>query len=168
MTDTTNSQPLTVNITSWNVGGLNVNVRKYKMKDVYTQAKVKPDIIAVQEHKLDEFAVQAVGKLICRDLLTLCSPGLKGTRGDGTGGTALFIHKSFKIVETGNSPDGFHTWAKLLKDGHEFIVASVYGPHSPTTRAQQWERLRNTFPHTNLILCGDWNMVEKAVDSSGE
>ncbi|OAE26838.1 hypothetical protein AXG93_1429s1030 [Marchantia polymorpha subsp. ruderalis] len=110
----------------------------------------------------------AIGHLLSRDLQTVCAPGQKGVRGEGTGGTALLIHKSLKIRASGTSEDGYVTWAQVEKGGHEVYIASVYGPHSPGGRAAHWTQLRNLFPHTNVILCGDWNMVDNASDSSGE
>lgn len=95
-------------------------------------------------------------------------PGSERHEGNGIGGTALFIHKSFRIMSSGISEDGYLTWAQVTKEGHEFFVASVYGPHSPGARAAHWTALRNMFPHTEIILCGDWNMVQQPADSSGE
>ncbi|OAE25858.1 hypothetical protein AXG93_2145s1570 [Marchantia polymorpha subsp. ruderalis] len=142
--------------------------RKYKVKDFIGNSRDKPDVIAVQEHKLDVFAMTAIGHLLSRDLHTICSPGYKGVRGEGTGGTALLIHRSFKIIKTGTSEDGYVTWAQIEKGGHKVYIALVYGPHSLGARAAHWAQLRNMFPHTNIILCGDWNMVECPTDSSRE
>lgn len=168
MIHTPQPTPLTLNLLSWNVGGLNGATRKYKLKDFYTHTHDKPDILAIQEHKVDSFAMTAIGHLLSRDLQTVCAPGQKGVRGEGTGGTALLIHKSLKIRASGTSEDGYVTWAQVEKGGHEVYIASVYGPHSPGGRAAHWTQLRNLFPHTNVILCGDWNMVDNASDSSGE
>ncbi|OAE25856.1 hypothetical protein AXG93_2145s1550 [Marchantia polymorpha subsp. ruderalis] len=112
--------------------------------------------------------MMAIGHLLSRDLQTVCAPGQKGVRGEGTWGTALLIHKSLKIRESGTSEDGYITWAQVEKGGHEVYIASVYGPHSPGGRAAHWTHLRNLFPHTNVILCGDWNMVDNASNSLGE
>lgn len=61
--------------------------------------------------------------------------------------------------------DGFSVWAQLSKQGHEFLVASTYGPHTPSKRAAIQNRLRNSFLQTNILLCGDWNMVDLLEDS---
>lgn len=45
-------------------------------------------------------------------------------------------------------------------------MASIYGPHTLGKRAALWNRLRNSFSHTNILLCGDWNMVDLPEDSS--
>lgn len=71
-------------------------------------------------------------------------------------------------MSSGISEDGYVTWAQVIKEGHEFFVASVYGPHSPGARAAHWTALRNMFSHTDIILCGNWNMVQQPADSSGE
>ncbi|OAE26489.1 hypothetical protein AXG93_815s1520 [Marchantia polymorpha subsp. ruderalis] len=154
--------------TTENVGGLNGATRKYKVKDFIGNSRDKPDIIVVQEHKLDVFAMNSIGRLVSREMQTFCAPGSKEARGEGTGGTALLIHRSFKILKTGTSDDGYVTWAQIANGGHELYVASVYGPHSLGARAAHWARLRNLFPHTNVIMCGDWNMVKQPTDSSGE
>lgn len=125
-------------------------------------------MLAIQEHKLDRFAMTAIGHLLSRELQTICAPGQKGARGEGTGGTALLIHRSIKIWASGTSEDEYVTWAQVEKGGHEWHIALVYGPHSPGARAEHWTKLRNLFPHTNVILCGDWNLVENPLDSSGE
>lgn len=75
--------PLSLKLVSWNVGGLNGTTRKYKIKELYYNSQVRPDILAIQEHKLDEFAISAVGNPLSRDLRTVCSPGQKGMRGNG-------------------------------------------------------------------------------------
>ncbi|OAE26480.1 hypothetical protein AXG93_815s1430 [Marchantia polymorpha subsp. ruderalis] len=168
MTDAQQGMPLTLNILSWNVGGLNGSTRKYKVKDFVGKARDKPDVIAIQEHKLDVFSMTAIGHLLSRELHTICSPGQKGVRGEGTGGTALLIHRSFRVLQQGTSEDGYVTWAQIEKGGHEIYIASIYGPHTPGARAAHWAHLRNMFPHTNIILCGDWNMVERSTDASGE
>ncbi|OAE19803.1 hypothetical protein AXG93_715s1010 [Marchantia polymorpha subsp. ruderalis] len=131
-------------------------------------SKTRPEIIALQEHKVDGFAMTAIGNLLNRDFRVVCAPGQRGARGEGTGGTALLIHKSLRIKASGKTDDGFLVWAMVAKEDQEFYIASVYGPHTPGTRAGHWNAMRNSFPHTNLILCGDWNMVENLADSSGE
>ncbi|OAE30687.1 hypothetical protein AXG93_402s1000 [Marchantia polymorpha subsp. ruderalis] len=101
------------------MGGLNGSTKKYKVKDFIGNTRDKPDIIAVQEHKLNVFAMTAIGHLLSRDLHTICSPGQKRVRGKGTGGTALLIYKSFKIITACTSEDGWSAyegdprWARL-------------------------------------------------------
>ncbi|OAE25854.1 hypothetical protein AXG93_2145s1530 [Marchantia polymorpha subsp. ruderalis] len=148
------------------VGGNQIS-RRGKTKDVDT-ISLSTDVLAIQEHKLDRFAMTAIGHLLSRELQTICAPCQKGARGEGTGGTALLIHRSIKIRASGTSEDGYVTWAQVEKGGHEWHIASVYGPHSPRARAEHWTKLRNLFPYTNVILCGDLNMVENPLDSSGE
>lgn len=59
-------------------------------------------------------------------------------------------------------------WARLESVEGSFGVACIYAPKSPRERTILWEELKHTLPSGNWILCGDFNMVERREDSTGQ
>ncbi|KAL3680059.1 hypothetical protein R1sor_023015 [Riccia sorocarpa] len=88
-------------------------------------------------------------------------------QGRGGGGTALLLHPSIQLKESGRMEDGNLTWARIEYQGHSFHIASVYGPHIPGARTQFWKRLNLFLPYRKWILIRDWNAVERADQTSG-
>lgn len=155
------SAPLKVRVVSWNVGGINGNGRKLKLKNWLSSLPYCPDIVAIQEHKLGDFMLAGLAKNI------LPSHKILGKAGPGGGGSALLVHNSFTILENGAWPDGTLTWACLKKGGQVLHVASIYAPNTSHNRQIFWARLQAELPIREWILCGDWNSVEHSEDTSG-
>ncbi|KAL3675638.1 hypothetical protein R1sor_025586 [Riccia sorocarpa] len=119
-------------------------------------------ILALQELKTQERQVE----FNLRNLM----PGAKVVvdyAENELGGAALVIHESIKVVSTGVKGTGQMAWACVEVHGHQFMVASIYGPHGPEEKIQFFHWLRDKADDSNWIILGDWNMVLTPEDSSG-
>lgn len=67
----------------------------------------------------------------------------------------------------GTKGDGWLAWALVITSTNKLSVGSVYAPNERTRRKEMWDWIGDTLPESNLVLCGDWNMVELWDDSVG-
>ncbi|KAL2642708.1 hypothetical protein R1flu_010295 [Riccia fluitans] len=114
-------------ITSWNVCGLNDQLRKLKVKDFVR--KKKPLILALQETKLTNSRMKIAATNITPSYTVVASQGRNGGR------TTLLLHPLIALKDSGRLTDGNLTWARADYQGHSLHVAVVYGPHTPGYRA---------------------------------
>ncbi|KAL3695532.1 hypothetical protein R1sor_009608 [Riccia sorocarpa] len=90
--------PSRLRMISWNVGGLGDQHRKIKVKELIK--KEKPLILALQETKLCNNRMKLMALNVAPAYQLLAAQGRNG------GGTALLLHSSIQIQESGFLPDG--------------------------------------------------------------
>ncbi|KAL3680062.1 hypothetical protein R1sor_023018 [Riccia sorocarpa] len=121
----------------------------------------KPLILALHETKLTNNRFKLAAANIAPKYTMIAAQGKRG------GGTAILLHPSITLKDSGRMADGNLTWARIEFQGHSIHIAAVYGPHSPGARAQFWKRLNQFLPYRQWILMGDWNSVERPDQTSG-
>ncbi|KAL2610772.1 hypothetical protein R1flu_022464 [Riccia fluitans] len=92
-------------ITSWNVRGLNDQLRKLKVKDFVK--KEKPLILALQETKLTNNRMTIAATNIAPSYTMVASQGRNGGR------TALLLHPLIALKDSSRLSDGNLTWAQV-------------------------------------------------------
>lgn len=85
---------------------------------------------------------------------------------NGRAGTMLLIHPDFTISNSGEFLNSTTIWASIHGPIGTFNIASIYGPHTTTTRANLWAALKNHLPNGDWILGGDFNTTEGIDDST--
>ncbi|KAL2635946.1 hypothetical protein R1flu_007425 [Riccia fluitans] len=96
-------------ITSWNVRGLNDQLRKLKVKDFVK--KEKPLILALQETKLTNNRMTIAATNIAPSYTMVASQGRNG------GGTVLLLHPPIALKDSGKLSDGNLTRAQVDYQG---------------------------------------------------
>jgi exonuclease III len=76
----------------------------------------------------------------------------------GCGGTAILVHPSLKIVNSGAITRGL-VWVSINLAQEEIHLASVYAPNTYTDRISLWKALYSAASLGKWLIAGDYNMV---------
>lgn len=114
-----------LSITSWNVEGLCGTLWKRIISKWVSDQPLVPDILCLQEVKADGFRLDAALRMILPEhLAVILLPML------GNGGTAVLVHPSIKIEESGQFRRGQVAWVIVTWQDKRFGVMSIYAPNS--------------------------------------
>jgi exonuclease III len=113
-----------LSIFSWNVRGLSDPSRKIILKNWLNTISKPIDISLLQELKADEYRLNiSLSYILPTYNLIVAYPN------EGCGGTAIFIHPRFKIVNSGAITRGL-VW-ETIELGQDLIhITSVYAPNT--------------------------------------
>lgn len=151
-----------INIVSWNVCGLCEPDRRYVVKHWIKEQRPLVDIVALRELKADQFRLDMALRTILPGFQHLTSAPEAGRDG-----TALLISPSLKVVASGSPDFGRAVWARIVSGETTFGIICIYAPNSSNERALLWHEVTSSLPQDNWICCGDFNMTEQRLDSSG-
>lgn len=151
-----------INLVLWNVCGLCEPDRKYVVKNWIKDLRPRVDILALQEVKADQFRLDLALRAILPGFQHFTAPP-----DAGRGGTALLISPSLKVIASGNLDLGRAVWVQIVSGDSNFGIICLYAPNSPNERALLWHEIKCLLPQDNWICCGDSNMTESRLDSSG-
>lgn len=147
---------------SWNVCGLIDLPRKYYVRDARRHLG-NLDVLCLQEvvygfllnsachviwSKGDVFATQhEVGR---GGVVTLLSPRLLSS-----------------VIFHGTDPMQHVVWIMLSFQNHSFGIVKLYAPNDAVERSHLWHWLADHLLPGTWVFCGDFNMVELAIDKAG-
>ena len=152
---------------SWNVRGLTDPVRRYMVRDDITFCATKYgglDIVCLQEVKITEFQLQCACALIYPN-----SQIYSTKHPPGRGGAVVLLANRWhgNFVDWGVDPSNQVVWVLLEVDGMSFGILNVYASNSASERCLLWKWCAFSLPPAVWIVCGDFNMVERASDKIG-
>ena len=156
-------------IISWNVNGLNAAMKKGFLE---SDARLAPDILALQETKLQEAKLTAE----MQDVPGYRSYWSYSTVKKGYSGTAVYTRTAPARVATGIGMPGYDDEGRILEiDFGSFVLFNVYFPNgqmSPERLAYKLDFYRDFFAHANrlkddgryVVVTGDYNTAHNEID----
>jgi exodeoxyribonuclease-3 len=166
-------------IFSWNVNGIRAVINKGNFQQFLNQ--FSPDILLMQETKIDEPALKAAK---IRELFPEYDQFYSFALKKGYSGTAVWVKKSLnltpKLIENDTKNDNLSDkYGDLQSEGRltileldDFCVASVYVPNTKGDLSrleirQNWDKcLAETLKNLNrpVIIGGDFNVANEPID----
>ncbi|MFH1982157.1 MAG: exodeoxyribonuclease III [Pseudomonadota bacterium] len=159
----------TLRLISWNVNGLNAAMKKGFLESV---AQLAPDILALQETKLQEVKLTSQMK----DLPGYNAYWSYSTVKKGYSGTAVYARSAPARVATGIGIPAYDDEGRILEiDFGSFVLFNVYFPNGqmgPERLAYKLDFYRDFFAHANklkeagryVVVTGDYNTAHNEID----
>jgi exodeoxyribonuclease-3 len=165
-------------IWSWNVNGLRAVTNKGVLQEFL--ATQKPDILCLQETKIDPVALE---KSSVRDIFSDYEQFYSFSVKKGYSGTAIWVRKSLGLKTTLISTDGWDfgtdEYGSAGNEGRitaldvgEFVLISVYVPNAKEDLSrlklrQVWDEALAEFIKSlgkPVVVCGDFNVAHEEID----
>ncbi|KAH7433015.1 hypothetical protein KP509_07G050500 [Ceratopteris richardii] len=150
-------------LATWNIQGLGQYGKWTRLWRLIIRHQL--DMVAIQEHKKNDHA----GMLMHTRDFSLRYNGLK----NGYSGRLFIIKKDIPFQVLFDDPQGRFLVIHLLMHDIPYICINVYAPNSPLERVRTWENILQAvhyceqlllWNNARIILCGDFNMVERDTD----
>ncbi|KAL2641260.1 hypothetical protein R1flu_008847 [Riccia fluitans] len=151
-----------LSLVSWNVRGLSRTSKAAGVKKWLRFNKGGVKAIRLQEVKWNGWGMQRWLKSIFKDGTVIFDQPRRSK-----GGTALILHGSLYVLETGVGGDGRIAWAKVQNGDSWFGILSVYAPNKRKVRIEFWEKIKWMIRVGEWVILGDFNQVDLLEDAVG-
>ncbi|XP_026452343.1 uncharacterized protein LOC113352782 [Papaver somniferum] len=146
---------------SWNVHGLGDKDKRIVIKSVLL--KWNPDVVLLQETKLQDFSVQLRREVWCHPDVDYCYIPSRGTKG---GISILWRKDKIDLID---KLEEIHSLSCMFrsKTSHlEFYISNIYAPNDRKDRRTLWRELREVMGIWSIpgFLGGDWNVTKSIED----
>lgn len=162
-------------IITLNVQGLN-DLAAIPILQQYIRGIPSIDILCIQEHKLQNFVVESLGRRLWPQATSWILEASQGYGNDpvgvgaGKGGLATFLAPRWKasVGATGSVMNNKAHWIILEGlPGGALGILNIYTPNDMHTPSHLWRELITALPTScRWILTGDFNMVESRQDKT--
>jgi exonuclease III len=150
------NQNIKIKFISWNVRGLNERKKRLAVRETFLLEK--PDLVCLQETKLEKIDQRMIREICGLRLLKYEAIKSQGTRG---GIIIAWTPTKFTLMQ---SDERAYSLSLLLKnnvDGTRFWFSGIYGPSTSQGRTMFYEELSAIRPNdsTPWIIGGDLNIT---------
>lgn len=144
-----------INLTSWNVRGIESPDRNYVVRQFLNLDQNK-DFVFLQELKVVGFMLETNLNFIWGNSWFMASKHEKGKWV-----VAILVANKWKpyLTNLGVSPCNKVVWATFERCDAKFVVCSIYAPNDYLNRSELWRWLAG-LPDVPWVLGGDFNMIE--------